>query len=287
MTSKPHDRQKNYLLDGYHIPALIDMGVFSKDGHLLKPMQNKYKQINRYLEMINDTLEGVTHLNVVDFGCGKSYLTFVLYYFLTHVKGISTQMIGIDLKTDVIANCQSASQKYGYDASLKFIVGDVAQVPDQLFTDTFGETSATAPVMVVSLHACNTATDHCLHFAIKAKAHSVFVAPCCQHELKQQMTGDGVKILTRHGIVKDRVAALMTDTIRANLLSACGYKTNVMEFVELAHTPKNLLIRGIQTKMPHKDKQMYLQEVKALCEQFSLSPTLFNLLEGYLTHDKN
>lgn len=276
MENKPHDRQKKYLLDDHFIPALVDMGVFNKDGYILKQMQNKYKQINRYLEMIDDTLDGVTALNVVDFGCGKSYLTFVLYYFLTEIKKIKTNMIGLDLKKDVIENCNNASAKYGYDANLKFIVGNAAEVDTNLFETTFPQENP-APIMVVSLHACNTATDYCLDFAIKTNASSIFVAPCCQHELKQQMANDDFKILTRHGIIKDRMGAILTDTIRANILSSKGYKTNVMEFVELAHTPKNLLIRGVKTKMPEKDKKMYLKEVQDICTLFNLKPTLLSL----------
>ena len=261
-----HNRQKNHILsEGTPIPPLVDMGVFTKEGKVAAPMQHKYRQINRFLEMIDDTLEGVTQLKVIDFGCGKSYLTFVLYYFLTKIKGIDTQMTGLDLKSDVIANCQQVAKKYGYKG-LSFVQGDIG---------SFGEQAD----MVISLHACDTATDYALYHAIKMNAKMIFAVPCCQHELKPQLKNDDLHLLSRYGTVKERLAALMTDSIRANLVAAQGYKTQLMEFVDLAHTPKNLMIRAIKTKMPIKAKNMYLQEVKDLCKAFNLSPTLYNLLE--------
>jgi len=265
ISAAPHDRQKKYVLnEGTPIPPLVDMGVFTKEGNVAAPMQHKYRQINRYLEMIDDTLEGVSSLSVVDFGCGKSYLTFVVYYFLTVVKGIDTQMVGLDLKPDVIKNCQAVAEKYGY-TGLRFMRGEIEDFKEK--TD-----------MVISLHACDTATDYALYRALKAEAKMIFAAPCCQHELKLQMKNDEISLLTRHGVVKERVAALITDSIRANLVASQGYKTNLMEFVDLSHTPKNLLIRAVKTKMPAKARDMYMREVEALCKSFNLSPLLLRLL---------
>ena len=264
-----HNRQKNHLLsEGTIIPPLVDMGVFTQEGKVAAPMQHKFRQINRFLEMIDDTLEGIKKLSVIDFGCGKSYLTFVLYYFLTEVKGIETKMTGLDLKADVISHCQQVAQKYGYNG-LEFVQGDIGAYGGQAD-------------MVISLHACDTATDYVLYHAIKMNAKMIFAAPCCQHELKPQIKNENLNILSRYGTVKERVAALMTDSIRTNLVAANGYKTNLMEFVDLSHTPKNLLIRAVKTKMPHKAKNMYMREVEDLCEAFNLSPMLYRLLRGDL-----
>lgn len=262
-----HNRQKNHLLqEGTIIPPLVDMGVFTQEGKVAAPMQHKFRQINRFLEMIDDTLGDIKKLSVIDFGCGKSYLTFVMYYFLTEVKGIETQMTGLDLKADVIANCQQVAKKYGYDG-LRFVQGDIGVYEGQAD-------------MVISLHACDTASDYVLYHAIKMNAKMIFAAPCCQHELKPQLKNDSLNILSRYGTVKERLAALMTDSIRANLVAAQGYKTHLMEFVDLSHTPKNLIIRAVKTKMPHKAKYMYMQEVEALCEVFNLSPMLYKLLKS-------
>ena len=269
----PHNRQKKHILtEGTPIPPLVDMGVFTQDGKVAAPMQHKYRQINRFLEMIDDTLEDIQSLSVVDFGCGKSYLTFVLYYFLTEIKGIDTKMVGLDLKADVIADCQTVAEKYGYHG-LRFMHGDIGEfaAKQQINADS-------SPLMIISLHACDTATDYALYHAIKMGAQMIFAAPCCQHELKSQIEADNLSLLTRYGAVKERTAALMTDAIRTNLVASQGYKTQLMEFVDLAHTPKNLLIRAVKTKMPVKARHMYLQEVEALCQTFNLKPLLGELL---------
>jgi len=266
--STPHDRVKNRILaEGTPIAPLVDMGVFTQEGRVAAPMQHKFRQINRFLEMIDDTLDGsVTALSVVDFGCGKSYLTFILYHYLTEIRGINVEMVGLDLKADVITSCEVTARKYGYEG-LRFMQGDIGMYSQQHRAD-----------MVITLHACDTATDYALYHGIKMGASRIFAAPCCQHELKAHIKTEALSLLTRYGTVKDRAAALMTDAIRANLMAYSGYKTQLMEFVELTHTPKNLLIRAVKTKMPIKARAMYLKEVEALCEAFGLSPTLYNLL---------
>ena len=270
MDAVPHNRQKNHILnEGTPIPPLVDMGVFTKEGKLSAAMQHKFRQINRFLEMIDDTLEeGQQSLSVIDFGCGKSYLTFVLYYFLTELRNIKVSMVGLDLKADVIANCQAVAERYGYEG-LQFVCGDIG---DYLASGKRAD-------MVITLHACDTATDYALYHAITMGAKMIFAAPCCQHELKGQIKNDDLTLLTRHGVVKERMAALMTDSIRANLVASQGYRTQLMEFVDLTHTPKNLLIRAVKTKMPLKARKMYTQEVEKLCELFDLSPMLYRLLK--------
>jgi len=263
----PHNRQKNYILtEGTPIPPLVDMGVFTKEGKVAAPMQHKYRQINRFLEMIDDTLEERKSLSVVDFGCGKSYLTFVLYYFLTEIKGMDVQMVGLDLKADVIANCNEVAKRYGY-SGLRFECGDIGGFAAENRAD-----------MVIALHACDTATDHALYHALKMNAKMIFAAPCCQHELNSQIKTETLPLLTRHGVIKERIAALMTDSIRANLVAAQGYRTQLMEFVDLTHTPKNLLIRAVKTQMPSKARTMYKKEVEDLCKAFNLEPLLYKLL---------
>lgn len=250
------------------IPPLVDMGVFTKEGKVASNMYDKYRQINKFIQFIDEAVDksGLKTLNIIDFGCGKSYLTFVVYYYLTYIKGLDVTMTGMDLKEDVIRKCQQTAEKYGYD-KLNFLVGNIADYVSDRPVD-----------MVITLHACDVATDYALFHAIQWKTSMIISVPCCQHELNGQMESETFKILTRYGLVKERIAALMTDAIRANLLEYYGYKTQLLEFIDFSHTPKNIMIRAVKANISEKHRGQMLQEVKNLMEEYHLEPTLYRIL---------
>lgn len=233
-----HNRKKNYLLnEGDVVPFLIELGVMNAQGKVLAAKYDKFKQINRFLEMVDDVVPHLQHnkqLEIIDFGCGKSYLTFALYHYLAHMQKLNVRMTGLDLKEDVIAGCSALAVKLGYE-HLNFRLGDIK---DYNQTDKVD--------MIVTLHACDTATDAALEKAVRWDATVILSVPCCQHELYDQVTNEALTPMLQHGIIKERFAALATDSLRAQLLDILGYKTQIIEFIDVENTPKNLLIRAIK-----------------------------------------
>ena len=231
-----HNRRKQYILEeGEKIPFLIDLGIMNLEGKVVKAKYDKFRQINKYLEFIRDILPKLPKdrtIRIIDFGCGKSYLTFAMYYYLHDVQGLPIEVIGLDLKADVITHCNELAKRYDFDA-LRFEMGDIAQF-----------TGADSVDMVVTLHACDTATDYAIEKAVKWGASVILTVPCCQHEVNAQIQSDFLKPVLKYGILKERMSAILTDAIRANMLESLGYDTQILEFIDMEHTPKNLLIRA-------------------------------------------
>ena len=264
--SLSHNRKKKYILEeGIPVPFLIDLGVMTQNGNIVNAHYDKFRQINRFLEYIEDILPSLPtgrELRILDFGCGKSYLTFAIYYYLKVLKGYPVRITGLDLKEDVILHCNELAVKCGYD-KLEFLCGDIAYYDGCSQVD-----------MVVTLHACDTATDYALAKAVGWGAKVILSVPCCQHELNKQMKNDLLSPVLHYGILKERMAALITDGLRAQILEANGYRTQILEFIDMAHTPKNLLIRAVYNGHCADNKA----QINELLAAFDVNPTLYRLL---------
>jgi SAM-dependent methyltransferase len=264
--SLSHNRTKKYVLpEGQPVDFLIDLGVMTKEGKIVQKRYDKYRQINRFLEFIEDILpqlDKTKEQTIIDFGCGKSYLTFAMYYYLKVLKGYDIRVIGLDLKEDVITNCNELRERYGYE-KLDFYVGDIASYKDVEHVD-----------MVVTLHACDTATDFALEKAVKWGAKVILSVPCCQHEANKTIDNELLKPVLKYGILKERMAALMTDAVRAEMLEGKGYDAQILEFIDMEHTPKNLLIRAVKNEGRDTAKrQQALADVLKMEKEFNLDLT--------------
>lgn len=259
-----HNKQKKYILnDGNIIPPLVDLGVMTQDGKIVPSYYDKYRQINRFLEIIDDTIKDFKEqeLNIIDFGCGKSYLTFIVYYYLVNIKKIKTNIIGLDLKADVIKKCNEIAKNYGYN-SLNFEIGDISLYKPHFRVD-----------LIITLHACDVATDYAMYHAIKLHSKYLLSVPC-QHEINNQIKKSS-SFLASYGIVKERMSALLTDTIRAKLLEYSGYNVDILEFVDFDASPKNLLVRA---KYTGNSNAKALDEVNQILDEFKIVQTLYKLL---------
>lgn len=262
-----HNRTKKYIIqEGKPVAFMIDLGVMGQDGKIIRTRYDKFRQINRFLEYIEDILPKLDkqrELTIIDFGCGKSYLTFAMYYYLKELKGYNIRIIGLDLKADVIEHCNELRTRYGYD-KLDFYVGDIATYKDVDKVD-----------MVVTLHACDIATDYALAKAVKWGAEVILSVPCCQHEANRTIKSDILSPVMDYGILKERMAAIVTDAARAKLLTANGYDTQILEFIDMEHTPKNLLIRAVKGG---KEDISAREKTKDMLEALNLELTIDKLI---------
>lgn len=277
-----HNRKKIYLIEeGMPADFLVELGVMTKEGMVHKNKYDKFKQINRFLEFIDDIIPKLSkkgQIKILDFGCGKSYLTFAMYYYLKKVKNMDVNITGLDLKEDVIRTCNDLAKKLSYD-NLTFLNGNIADYDKESKVD-----------MVVTLHACDTATDYALQKAVQWNARVILSVPCCQHEVNKQIKNDLLSPVLKYGILKERISALLTDGIRAEMLELNGYDAQILEFIDMEHTPKNILIRAVKKDgFVNTDKVMQSsaklsaykkekEDLDSLLEQLSISPKIKELL---------
>jgi len=260
-----HNKQKNYLInEGDNVPILQDLGIFTSENKVVKSMYDKFKQINKFIELIDHAFNNsnLKEITILDFGCGKSYLTFLIYHYFVNIKKINAKIIGYDIKKDVVETCNKIVKKYNYN-NIEFILSDVKK--DTLFDGKID--------MIVTLHACDTATDYALDFAIKNRVPYIFSVPCCQHEINSSISSAGdFDILLKDGLIKERFSSLLTDSIRAEVLRAKGYSVDVIEFVDFAHSPKNIMLRA---KLNSTKKS--LDYIKNLQEKYKFNQKLLDL----------
>ena len=282
--SLEHNKIKKYILEeGTPIPFLIRLGIMGEDGKVFKKSYDKFRQINKYLEFIDETIKELknkkyidTHIKAVDFGCGKSYLTFALHYYLKNIQNMTFEVIGLDLKKDVIEHCNQIAKDLNME-NIEFLTGDIKDFNKLKNVD-----------LIFSLHACNNATDYSLLKGLELDAKAILAVPCCQHEFNQKMSQNKKSEffafenpIGKHGILLEKFASLATDALRAQVLELCGYKTQVMEFIDMEHTPKNILIRGIKENPNKNILEKKLQEYEIYKKFLGIEPLLDTLLKPY------
>lgn len=282
--SLKHNKVKKHILeDGKPVPFLIKLGIMGEDGKVFKKSYDKFRQINKYLEFIDDTIKELknkkyidTHIKAVDFGCGKSYLTFALHYYLKNIQNMTFEVIGLDLKEDVIAHCNQIAKELNLE-NIEFLTGNIKDFNKLKNVD-----------MIFSLHACNNATDYSLLKGIELDAKAILAVPCCQHEFNEKMSKNKKSEffslenpIGKHGILLEKFASIATDAFRAQALELCGYKTQVMEFIDMEHTPKNILIRGIKDKVNQANLEKKLKEYEIYKSFLGINPILDELLKPY------
>ena len=282
--SLEHNKVKKYILEeGTPIPFLIRLGIMGEDGKVFKKSYDKFRQINKYLEFIDETIKELknkkyidTHIKAVDFGCGKSYLTFALHYYLKNIQNMTFEVIGLDLKKDVIEHCNQIAKDLNME-NIEFLTGDIKDFNKLKNVD-----------LIFSLHACNNATDYSLLKGLELDAKAILAVPCCQHEFNQKMSQNKKSEffafenpIGKHGILLEKFASLATDALRAQALELCGYKTQVMEFIDMEHTPKNILIRGIKENPNKNILEKKLQEYEVYKKFLGIEPLLDTLLKPY------
>ena len=282
--SLEHNKIKKYILEeGTPIPFLIRLGIMGEDGKVFKKSYDKFRQINKYLEFIDETIKELknkkyidTHIKAVDFGCGKSYLTFALHYYLKNIQNMTFEVIGLDLKKDVIEHCNQIAKDLNME-NIEFLTGDIKDFNKLKNVD-----------LIFSLHACNNATDYSLLKGLELDAKAILAVPCCQHEFNQKMSQNKKSEffafenpIGKHGILLEKFASLATDALRAQALELCGYKTQVMEFIDMEHTPKNILIRGIKENPNKNTLEKKLQEYEVYKKFLGIEPLLDTLLKPY------
>lgn len=262
-----HNKSKNYIIpEGTCIDWMYKLGLMDKDGIVLAHRQKKFRQINKFLEMLRDVESHIPeNSTIVDMGCGKSYLTFATYYYFNILKNKNVKIEGYDLKKDVVEYCNSLTEKLGFE-NLNFYCRDIAEI----------ENKDNKISMIITLHACDTATDYAIYHGIRWNCNVIMNVPCCQHELFHQMNNSAFSVITEHGILKERFSAVLTDAIRARIIGLMGYKSEVMEFIEIENTPKNIMIRSVRNNKPMDMAKK--QELDELIKEYNISPTLYNLI---------
>lgn len=261
-----HNKEKNYIIkDGEYVDWLYKLGVMDKNGVVLSHKQKKFRQINKFVEMLKDIEHNIPDNSIIiDMGCGKSYLTFAIYHYFNTIKNKNIQIRGYDLKRDVVDNCNKLALNFGFD-NLKFYCDDIANI----------ENDDDKISMIITLHACDTATDYAIYHGIRWGCKVIMNVPCCQHELFSQMQNDNMSVIMDNGIIKERFAALLTDGIRARILEIMGYKANVFEFIDMEHTPKNIMIRSVKTNKPADENKK--KDLDRIIKEYHIMPTLYKL----------